>query len=55
MPMKPEPPAPPCPPPTDNEQRRQSLQWSEDATRMARAALDRHMTSAQTPGANRKS
>jgi hypothetical protein len=55
MPMKPEPKAPPTPPPTDNVQRRQNLQWSEDAMRMARAALQRHMTSPQVPGRDRTS
>jgi hypothetical protein len=55
MPMKPEPKAPPCPPPTDNRQRRDNLAASQSATAALRNAFDRHTSSRQDPGADRKS
>ncbi len=50
-----EPPPPPVGPPQDNKQRRDCLENSASATDVLRGALARHMSSPQTPGANRKS
>jgi hypothetical protein len=50
-----EPAPPPVPPPTDSQNRRDNLASGAAATGALSGALSRHMSTPQTPGADRKS